>query len=325
MEQFKTGNEKLLFKLLIDNGISYGDLKSYSMLHVHEVYGIRKILDKKETRDKQLFLTALCLVAQDNSDKFINFCNKEFFMDTEPDFSKESIILLLASFKYNTIFYSIIYTLCKDIKTELNNNSIEGDVNEINKQFDETLFQFAINLDYNPYFTGPQNEVLLTAVERRRGIRKGDLDKIYTEIEKYENILNSNPNDFITCIKLSCLYNTTKEKILCEKSIKYCTNVLSQDSLVNFHLAAFFTRGMAYSLSGNTEKSINDLEAVLKFNIQDSYKKIVYYTMGKTYWENENLEKSILNEIKRLFTKVKEIDPDFADVNNKLMELDTLL
>ena len=108
--------ENLLIGLLIKNGITNMELKWYARQHLDEIDGIMSIFNKSNDREQRLFLTMHSLIAQDQSKKFLAYCQKEFKTVVIPDFNKEDIILLLTAFRHNPVFYSAAFTLCEDLK-----------------------------------------------------------------------------------------------------------------------------------------------------------------------------------------------------------------
>ena len=177
------------------------------------------------------------------------------------------------------------------------------------------------------YWTNPNNKKT-----GNRNINSGSLKEpimpekttaeYYTEIAKYEEALLANSSDYDACIKLAAFCINRNSTGDFDRAIEFCNRILN----VKHHdPSALFARGTAYSLSGNTEEALNDLEAVLKTKIKNQEKKAVYYVIGKTYWKNENLDENTLKEVQKAFEKVKAIDPDYADVNDILEKIYTLV
>jgi len=153
---------------------------------------------------------------------------------------------------------------------------------------------------------------LLSSSRRNRNLDavneiKNEFD---AEITKYEVVFQTNPNDYDACITLACLYNNRNGDGDTDKVIEYCDRALVIK--INDPLALCI-RGIARSENGD-KKAFSDLEAVLKTNTLMS--KEILYTFGKIHFKEGDFEKA-----RKAFETVKEIDPDFADVNKILSDL----
>lgn len=133
-------------------------------------------------------------------------------------------------------------------------------------------------------------------------------------IKQSEAVLAATPQDYEACFTLASLYVDRNKKGDADMAIKYSDQALA---IRKDDADALYIRGIAYNNKGDSpsrDRAINDLESVLKLNLQSM--KSVYYLLGKIYSRNGNIDKAIT-----AFEKVKTIDPDFVDVDDVLEDL----
>jgi tetratricopeptide (TPR) repeat protein len=124
--------------------------------------------------------------------------------------------------------------------------------------------------------------------------------------KKYTDAFNANPNDYDTCMELVDIqieYDAKKAKYYSTKAL----DIREGDPV------ALYARGLAYYKMGHNQEAMDDLQAVLKMDIQN--KEAAYYVIGKIYRKKNEPEKA-----REAFEKCKAIDPDFADFSEILKE-----
>jgi len=147
---------------------------------------------------------------------------------------------------------------------------------------------------------------------------RGALNRSPEEFERirkqYEANLAANPQDYDACIMLAGLYIDRGKEGDADIAVKYSDQALA---IRKNDADALYVRGIAFNEKGDSAsraKAINDLEVVLKSNLQSM--KGVYYLMGMIYYKEGKIDEAIT-----AFEKVKTIDPEFVDTNEVLEEL----
>jgi tetratricopeptide (TPR) repeat protein len=132
-----------------------------------------------------------------------------------------------------------------------------------------------------------------------------ELDEL---IAKYEDDLKANPQDYDTNIMLAGLYIDRDKPGDAAEAVKYSSMALTikQDDP-----QALYARGLSYKETGESDKALSDLQAVLKSSIQSV--KGVYYIMGTIYTKEKKVDDAI-----DAFEKVAALDPGFADTQEIL-------
>jgi tetratricopeptide (TPR) repeat protein len=94
---------------------------------------------------------------------------------------------------------------------------------------------------------------------------RGALDRSTSEfdalIAQYTKVIEENPSDYDTCIKLACLYIDRGKPGDAELAIQYSDKALQMSN--NDPAAAYYTRGIAYSEKGDNKKAVEDLHFLL--------------------------------------------------------------
>jgi cytochrome c-type biogenesis protein CcmH/NrfG len=154
---------------------------------------------------------------------------------------------------------------------------------------------------------------------RTRGALNRTTDEFDAMIATYSGTVQSNPQDYDSCIMLAGLYidrglqGDPSKGILsdAELAVQYSNQALA---ISKDNPEALYTRGLAYSEQGDNVNALKDLETVLRSNIQSM--KGVYYVMGMIHFKEGKTEEAI-----SAFEKVKTIDPDFVDIDEILEHL----
>jgi len=144
-----------------------------------------------------------------------------------------------------------------------------------------------------------------------RGALNRSTDEFDKLIKQYESSLTANPQDYDACIMLAGLYIDRGKEGDADKAVKYSDQALT---IRKNDADALYVRGIAYNEkndSSSRSKALNDLEVVLKTNLQSM--KGVYYVMGMIYYKDGKTDEAIT-----AFEKVKTIDPEFVDTDEIL-------
>ncbi|MCL2441790.1 MAG: hypothetical protein FWD14_08610 [Treponema sp.] len=169
----------------------------------------------------------------------------------------------------------------------------------------------------------------ITTTKMTDGNTKGAIrpdDEIARLITQYQAALAINPNDYEACIILAGLFIDRNKPGDAEQAVRY-SNMAVAISSDGPH--ALYARSLSYFVSGEYDKSVADLQSLMRTNLQTV--KGAHYLMGVIYsreWENlrftrpaeaaAKLEASI-----DAFEKVAIFDPNFADVKEILPVLYT--
>ena len=146
---------------------------------------------------------------------------------------------------------------------------------------------------------------------RPKGAIRPD-EEIAVLIAQYEAALKANPKDFEACIMLAGLYIDRNAAGDADQAIRYSTMALS---LNGDDPNALYARSLAYiEKGGNSERALNDLQNVLKLNVQSV--KGVYYLMGGIYARDKKIDQAI-----DAFERVAALDPNFIDTKEILESL----
>jgi tetratricopeptide (TPR) repeat protein len=131
-----------------------------------------------------------------------------------------------------------------------------------------------------------------------RGEKSTITDELNETITKYTETLKTNPNNYDTCKNLFFLY---MEIGSWAKVVEFSTKALE---IRKGDPLALYTRGIAYyKMGGHNQNALEDLQAVLKMDIQN--KKALYYAMMWIYRQ----------EASEAEEKLKAIDPDFFNTD----------
>ena len=187
--------------------------------------------------------------------------------------------------------------------------------------------------DFLPYVNGigsvtlfKINDLQITvSTSGSKGSLRKDDEEIAARITQYQAVLAKKPNDYETCIMLAGLYADRGYAGDANEAIKYCNMALALD---NNNSHALFTRSIGYLNNNEFNKAIDDLNALMKINLQSV--KGAYYLMGIIYCrEEEQLRKSNnfteaalkLDAAIEAFQNVELFDPNFAGINEFIHEL----
>jgi len=183
--------------------------------------------------------------------------------------------------------------------------------NTVIYQYDSKAIQPTYNKDgsITVLTTGNvQVKILPMTNTKGRGALNRSTEEFDKLIKQYESTLTANPKDYDACIMLAGLYIDRGKEGDADKAVKYSDQALA---IRKDDADALYVRGIAYNEKGDNAKALNDLEVVLKTNLQSM--KGVYYLMGIIYYKDGKIDEAIT-----AFEKVKTIDPEFVDTDEVL-------
>jgi len=115
----KEYENKLLNKLLLDNDVSENLVNTYAKLHMYKIREMMDIFDHKEISDQRLAFALFNILDKDHGDEIAEFYRCEYKLNANLDYTFEDILLLLATCKKNSAFFSFALSVCERIKAEL--------------------------------------------------------------------------------------------------------------------------------------------------------------------------------------------------------------
>jgi len=192
-----------------------------------------------------------------------------------------------------------------------------GETSSVSYPYDPKAVQPTYNRDGSiTVFTAGNFQVKILPMNFKgsRSALNRTTDEFDRLIRQYETALTANPQDYDACIMLAGLYIDRGKDGDADLAVKYSDQALA---IRKNDADALYVRGIAFNEKGDSAsraKAINDLEVVLKSNLQSM--KGVYYLMGMIYYKEGKIDEAIT-----AFEKVKTIDPEFVDTNEVLEEL----
>jgi tetratricopeptide (TPR) repeat protein len=172
---------------------------------------------------------------------------------------------------------------------------------EINPDGSLTLFNFK----------NFQIKIMPMTVPRSRGALDRTTEEFDNLIAQYTGTVKANPQDYDAYIMLAGLYIDRGGPGDGELAVEYSTKALE---ISQNNPQALYARGLGYSKLGDSSSALNDLETVLKTNLQSM--KGVYYVMGMIYYKDGKIDEAI-----EVFEKVRTLDPGFVDTDEVLEQL----
>jgi tetratricopeptide (TPR) repeat protein len=190
-------------------------------------------------------------------------------------------------------------------------NFLSADSGNVSAEYGSKAFVPQVNPDGSMTLFSVNN-LQIKMMPMTDGRTKGALNRSTEELDeliaKYEGDLKANSQDYDACIMLAGLHIDRDNPGDAAEAVKYSSMALAikQDDP-----QALYARGLSYKETGESDKALSDLRAVLKLNLQSV--KGVYYIMGTIYTKEKKVDDAI-----GAFEKVAALDPGFADTQEIL-------
>jgi len=300
---------QFLNSIMKENKVSLKSISDCMVQNQNIIDNIIKIFESDDTQSVKKRLVLLKLISRTHAQENYTYYQRKYNVDDCLESDIETYkTLLIAALMDNVEFYVRACNWCGLIQREVSRDKAkdldsEGNVLSVSAH-DSIFIVYGIRIPFwaNFYRRSMPKSSILTK-------ENCEFD---TEIEKYEEVLQSNPNDYDTCIKLASLYINRGRDGDDNKAIEYSNRVLA---VKHNDPSALFTRGVACSQKNiDNEKALNDLETILGTNTQVN--KAIYYVMGTIYYKEGKIK-----DAQEAFEAVIAIDPDFADIKQVLEEL----
>jgi len=216
-------NNEKLSKLMLEHHVTLGDMYFCATLNMSKIKNMINIFKLESSRDQQLVLKLLSLLAKNQDKRIVNCYREEYGMPIiDINLPKEDIELLLTACLYNSSFFDYALDVCErreamlpvresiiDILVKLASKALNK-VDEITNEIIEVIS--SPNRIYAPSLAAPQSEGF-----KEYKIDFPDIsDIIYLKWNKqkqvYLEIIFDEPKNSISPFELTFCFTTTSDK-----------------------------------------------------------------------------------------------------------------
>jgi len=325
-------------------GITLVAVSNYNSANRDEIENIETIFSLQGTNKEKVLALLYLLASGENNDVIQSYRNQTGLQETLYDSSSSSItkyfLMLVTAFIYVPTFYTTAINYYGAISIGLPVGVVEDKSISIEKKIKKNiLFSFPkavvkiaipaavaaiallvlfINFQLSKpggltLPSGPsvpiamstltpeaiQNVEDLFSGSRLRGENNKTTNELNEKIAEYTSAFNANPNDYDTCINLIFLYI---QRDSWADVVEFSTKALD---ISKGDPLALLIRGLSYyEMGGHDQNALEDLQTVIKMNIQS---KKAYFDMVDIYCKKNEPEKA-----REVFEAYKAIDPEFT-------------
>jgi tetratricopeptide (TPR) repeat protein len=154
-------------------------------------------------------------------------------------------------------------------------------------------------------------KIMPMTMTRTRGASNESSDQYTAEIERYAEVVKTDPRDYETCAALAAFYLNRGHPGDAELALTYVNRALAG---MGNDPRLLLIRGLALAALGEDAEAVGDLETVITLNQQSQMS--LYYVIGTIHYRAGNIEEAI-----KAFEKVHALDSDFMDIKSILAEL----